>query len=324
MNYYKELCKHYGKDSVELLDTNHFKKKLISNILYCIRIAGRGNAVIIMPTNTLIKPLSVLFNLLKLIFKFKLYYVVVGGWLPEVVEQRPSVAKQLKKLDGILVEAYQLKERLEKCGLKNVYYSPNFSTRKAISKNEIVYSFSEPFMFCTFSRVTKTKGILEAIYAVEKINENAGKNKCCLDIYGSIDETFRDEFEDVLKHNNGIIKYKGVLLGDEIVPVLSNYFAMLFPTYYHGECFPGAVAEAMMGGVPVIATDWRYNKEIIQEKVTGLIYSYKDQNQIIGCMESLMNSEKTALDMRNNSWRESLKYSPETVMQILYDLMEGV
>ena len=47
---------------------------------------------------------------------------------------------------------------------------------------------------------------------------------------------------------------------------------MIFPTYYVGEGFPGTIIDAFSSGIPDIATDWRYNSEIVQNGKTGYIY----------------------------------------------------
>lgn len=53
--------------------------------------------------------------------------------------------------------------------------------------------------------------------------------------------------------------------------VLKNYDALLFPTYYEGEGFAGTIIDAFAAGLPVIASDWKYNSEIIKQGITGVI-----------------------------------------------------
>lgn len=42
---------------------------------------------------------AVILNYLKKIFKFKLIYVVIGGWLPEEVNNNSKLKKELNKFD---------------------------------------------------------------------------------------------------------------------------------------------------------------------------------------------------------------------------------
>jgi glycosyltransferase involved in cell wall biosynthesis len=68
------------------------------------------------------------------------------------------------------------------------------------------------------------------------------------------------------------IKYRGVVKFSDSVKVLKDYFALLFTIYYEGEGFAGTVLDAYASGVPVIATNWRYNSEIVQDKIDGIIF----------------------------------------------------
>lgn len=321
MNYYQEICKKYGKDNITILDTNYFRRKPFKNCWSCIKMATTNDAIIIMPTKALLRFLSSVFNFLRKFHQCKIFYVVIGGWLPEEVDQDHNLLCQLKKLDGILVESKKMKSLLEMKGLDRIFYSPNFSLRKPISKNLAVETaHQQPYKFCTFSRVTKSKGILEAIEAVREIYLTGEQVE--LDIYGNLDPEFKEELEEAIASSKGIVKYKGILQGDQIIPTLSEYYGMLFPTYYPGEGFPGAVVEAMMAGVPVIASDWRYNKEVIQNGVTGIVYNANSNDSLmIGIRELIDNPDKT-IKMRMASWEESRKYTPERVMKILFDLLQ--
>ena len=76
------------------------------------------------------------------------------------------------------------------------------------------------------------------------------------------------------------VSYGGKVPFDKSVDILKNYFALLFPTYYDGEGFAGTLIDAFSAGVPVIASDWKYNAEIVNEKV-GIVYSAKDRKAVL-------------------------------------------
>ena len=67
---------------------------------------------------------------------------------------------------------------------------------------------------------------------------------------GSVHITFSDIWNSIFNYN-------------ETASHLKKYFALLFPTYFHGEGFAGCLIDAFFAGIPVIATDWLYNKDII-------------------------------------------------------------
>lgn len=320
-NYYKMLCKKYGSDSINMLDTHFFKKKFIRNILKCVYMGLTDDAIIIMPTKWILSALANMFLIFKKIRGIKVIYVVVGGWLSEYVAEHRQLVNKLNQLDKILVETESLKKELELLGLTNVVLSPNFSTREHISKEKAISTrVQKPYKLFTFSRVTKSKGITEAIIATEILN--ARGVACTLDVFGMLDEEFREEFETEAKRAEACVTYKGVLK-DNIIETLNLYHLMLFPTYYPGECFPGAVLEAMMAGVPVIASDWRHNKDIVKEDFNGYLYDLDSTTDLIDKTQSLLAKPEKLQSLRVNCWHESQRYSPESVMCILYSILDN-
>ena len=87
--------------------------------------------------------------------------------------------------------------------------------------------------------------------------------------------TWFDELKDSF---SACVHYGGLVPFYKSVEVLKNYFALLFPTYYEGEGFAGTLIDALAAGVPVIASDWRYNPEIVEDGMTGKIH--KTQNEL--------------------------------------------
>lgn len=165
-----------------------------------------------------------------------------------------------------------MKGRLEKQGIENCEVMPNFKRLSIASIDISKQKFSEPYRFCIFSRVMREKGIEDAIDAIESINEEAGKEICSLDIYGRIDDGYVERFEKVLKQVTNAIQYKGMVPYDKSVDAIKDYYALLFPTYWKGEGFPGTIVDAFSAGLPVIATNWNCNGEIVSDRVNGILY----------------------------------------------------
>ena len=86
-------------------------------------------------------------------------------------------------------------------------------------------------------------------------------------------------------------EYKGLLnLRDtQNYDELAKYDVMLFPTYWQGEGFPGIVIDAYIASLPIIASDWNLNKDVIEDDVTGWIIPTHD-------VEALTNRMKYAID----------------------------
>lgn len=81
------------------------------------------------------------------------------------------------------------------------------------------------------------------------------------------------------------IRYGGLVPFDKSVNVLKDYLALLFPIYYEGEGFAGTLIDAYFAGVPVIAPDWKYNAELVNEYV-GFVYPTGDQLTFVNILKA--------------------------------------
>lgn len=113
-----------------------------------------------------------------------------------------------------------------------------------------------------------------------------------------------------------VTTYGGLVPFDKSVEVLKNYFALLFPTYYEGEGFAGTLLDAMAAGVPVVASDWRYNSEIVNEK-NGYVYPVHDNYAFIDTLINVGNNLDLLLSKKPSCLKEAEKYRAENVIQCL-------
>ena len=266
-----ELEKHLGKESIIRIDTHGGLISLPRIIVQLIKVFIQSEIVIMLPAHNGIKIFAPLFVAFGKILRKKILYVVIGGWLPKMTKQKKVLSYLLKKFDGIYVEIYSMKITLEKQGFKNIFVMPNFKNLQILTEKELVYTTKKPFPFCLFSRVMKEKGIEDAIEAITKLNNNVGYTLATLDIYGNIDDNYKTRFEQIQRNFPKYIQYKGIVSPTESVNVLKKHFILLFPTYYSGEGFAGTLIDAMSAGIPVIASNWKYNKEIVIEGKTGIL-----------------------------------------------------
>ena len=316
----KELEKQLGKDEVSKIDTHGGKKKMLQLIFQLPVTMKNVKNIIMMPAHNGIRffaPLLVFFNSF---FHIKLHYVVIGGWLPEFLENKKRLQRNLKKFDGIYVETNTMKVNLEKQGFSNIYILPNCKELKILKENELVYATSKPFKLCTFSRVMKEKGIEDAVNAVEEINKQYGETIFTLDIYGQVDPSQVEWFENLKKKFSNDIKYKGLVPFDQSTNVLKEYYALLFPTYYEGEGFAGTLIDAMAAGVPVIASNWRYNKEIVINNKTGLLI--ENSETLFEKLNYIMKNIGLINDMKKCCIKEAKKYSPQVALLQLIKKVE--
>ena len=312
----KEIVKELGKKEVSCIDTHGGVKALISAFRHALIALKYHKNIIIMPAENGLRIFAPLLVLLNLLFHRKLHYVVIGGWLPEFLKKRKKLTKALMSFNGIYVETNTMRKALEAQGFNDVYVMPNFKDLNILKESELVYHHTEPYRLCTFSSVMKEKGIEDAVNAVKTVNEHFGRIVYTLDIYGQVDSAQTEWFNELKSTFPLYIKYGEFVPFDKSVEVLKNYFALLFPTYYEGEGFAGTLLDAMAAGVPVIASDWRYNPEIVNEK-TGYVYPVHDNHAFVTTLISVGNNSDLLLSEKSDCLKEAEKYRAENVIQCL-------
>lgn len=313
----EELQNQLAEENVLKIDTHGGIKTLLKAPFQVLKSLKKSKNVIIFPAHNGLRIYAPLLSFFKHFFKSrKLHYVVIGGWLPDFIKDRKCLAKTLKKFDGIYVETNTMKKALEAQGFENIYVMPNCKKLTVLSEDELVYPDGMPYKLCTFSRVMKEKGIEDAVNAVIKVNTELGYTAYTLDIYGQIDSNQTDWFSELQSSFPEYISYGGLVPFDKSVEVLKNYFALLFPTYYEGEGFAGTLIDAFSAGLPVIASNWKYNSEIVNERV-GYVYPAREQKELEKILFTVVKNPNDILSKKSSCLEESQMYDIERAVRVL-------
>lgn len=311
-NLYNKLVEIYGQDEVDIVDTYNYKKNPLKLLKNCVNAIKNSNNVIILPAKNGVKVFVPLFVRLNKKYNKKLIYAVVGGWLPDVLENNKKLLGSACKLNQVLVETEGMKKRLNDLGMNNVDILLNFKNISVLQEKDLPTLNSEVFKVCTFSRVIKEKGIENAINAVNIVNKKLGKTAFKLDIFGPVGNEYKEDFDKVLNScNKEWVEYKGVIPSSESVGILKEYNLLLFPTYYFGEGLAGTVIDAYSAGVPVIASDWKYNSEVVKNGITGQIFETKNDKEFAEILEKYYLGEIDIQTIRKNCLEEAKKYTPD-------------
>ena len=320
----EELCNKYGRNDVSLHDTHGGIRFLIKLPFVVIKMMMSSHNIIMMPAHKgllFISPALILFNI---IFRRSLYYVVIGGWLPKTIAGNKWLCFLLKRFNGIFVETRSMYDKMADMGFTNVSVMPNFKPLEIADRKDIHVQSDKPFALCTFSRVVREKGIEDAIEAVKTCNARVGHTVFTLDIYGQIGKDQKEWFDNIMKGQPDFIRYKGCVDFGNSVSVLKHYFALLFPTYYEGECFAGTLIDAFAAGVPVIASDWHDNPNIIDNGKTGRIFHTHNVEELTSILYEASANPESIIQMRSNCLDEAMKYQPERVIEILVERLRPI
>lgn len=307
---------------VPFYDTEQLKKGKWGLICALFKIIKSKYLIYLPAQNSLKQFFPILFVLSK-IFRFKIYYFVVGGWLMEFISEHPSFGGKLKNVSGIFVETNKLMSDLKVKGFKNVAWFPNF--RFSYTNDNQIKTKSDELRIVFMSRITKLKGVDEVLNANKSLCKLLPEtySKIRIDFFGPVDSEYKVEFfEQISLYEN--TSYEGILKPEEIVSFLaSNYDVMIFPTRYPGEGCPGAIIDAYMAGLPVIATDWKYNNEFVKDGITGvLISNEKVDDQIVKQIVRLYKNPSLIIEMKQQAHKEALRYSAYNAWEIIKDKIE--
>ena len=320
----EELQNQLGEDQVLKIDTHGGWKTLLKAPFQVFYALKNSTNVLIFPAHNGLRVYAPLLSFAKKFCnKRKLHYIVIGGWLPQFLMQRKWLARILRKFDGIYVETNTMKSALVTQGFDNVYVMPNCKKLTVLSENELVYPSGVPYKLCTFSRVMREKGIETAVNVIKSVNDKLGFIAYSLDIYGQVDLAQIEWFNSLQKEFPPYIRYGGLVPFDKSVDVLKDYFALLFPTYYEGEGFAGTLIDAYSAGVPVIASDWKYNPELVNENV-GFIYPTWDQRAFADILKAIALDPTLLLCKKQRCLMEADKYRIDTVIQQFIEIIGGI
>ena len=251
----------------------------------------------------------------------EIYHYAIGGRLAREVQSNKKWVRYISSFRYNWLESKELSRQLQELGIKNAVYLPNFKNIGILSKKNMNYTYSLPFRLCTFSRVVKEKGIEDAIEAVKEINFEAEEQLVTLDIYGPVSSEYLERFNSILSTTSDC-RYCGVIPADESVRVLKDYYLLLFPTHWRHEGIPGTIIDSLSAGVPVIARNWQYCKEMITNGYNGYVYDFDKPEKLKDTIIYAINHKEETINMKSNCLEVAINYSEEHVLHQILNYMK--
>ena len=264
--------------------------------------------------------LTYLFPLFWVIAKLRgieCHYFVVGGWIAEYLRNRPIHRWILRRINGIYCETCSICKKLEDWyGYTNADWFPNF--RISDFRPDITFYEGFPLRLIFMARIIAQKGYPVVFDLAERIQAQLGDKKVIIDFYGPLYDEDQERFlRGVEKYP--FLHYRGVLQPEVINETLSRYDAMLFPTTYAGEGVPGTIVDAYISGIPVIASDWRYNAELVEHEKTGFIVDLRLHDQLFCAVERLLKDRSLLLAMKKQARSKSYEFQHEHAWKVIED-----
>ncbi|MDE6091305.1 MAG: glycosyltransferase [Duncaniella sp.] len=294
---YRLVKEQFPNNKINYFDTQEFKFNKLS-IFKMLWMVCRCNRLIYLPANNNLKYIFPLIFVLSRIFRFRIDYFVVGGWLSQYLKNMPVHTWMLKHIAGIHVETKRLKSDLEKVNcLANVDIFPNFRFFDFTPKP----SNTEKLRCVFMARIIKKKGLDWIFNLADYIESHQMSDKISITFYGQINEPDSDYFLSSIDKYD-FITFGGSLQPDEIHKTLNNYDVLLLPTHFYTEGLPWSIVDAYISGIPVIATEWLNAKEFIDDSITGFIIPFENgQNALIEKVILLQQNRELLNEMKSNT-----------------------
>jgi glycosyltransferase involved in cell wall biosynthesis len=158
-------------------------------------------------------------------------------------------------------------------------------------------------------RVCSAKGVFQLHEFLEIENT--------IDIWGPIEARERKTIFSYLGQFSGRLRYRGILARQHVYATLACYDALLFPSAWASEGYPGVIIEAAMVGVPSVVAISRGPAELISVLGTGTILAKGERLSTTG-IQVLDADAKRSLSQRTRHYLRS-----ERIYENVLDEMLG-
>ena len=79
----------------------------------------------------------------------------------------------------------------------------------------------------------------------------------------------------------------------------------------------------MAAGLPCVASDWKYNLEIIKNEVNGYLYKTRNINDLVAKLENILDINKTLL-MKKKCVDMARAYLPSEALAPLFTRIDNI
>ncbi|SHJ70933.1 Glycosyltransferase involved in cell wall bisynthesis [Maribacter aquivivus] len=167
--------------------------------------------------------------------------------------------------------------------------------------------------FLFLSNMMEEKGVLVLLKALDQLKDKKVNFEC--HFIGAWSDISDIKFNTVVKEyelTNYVFAH-GKKYGDEKAQYFLNSDVFVFPTFYHNECFPLVLLEAMQYSLPIISTPEGGIVDLVRNGKTGILVKQKS-------IEELTN--QLQLMSENKILRENLGKAARMRYEELYTLSE--
>ena len=233
-----------------------------------------------------------------------------------------EIREFLPKYKRLIVNSNYLAKTLLVHGarLEQVVVAP--SPQYALPRGALRCDPSERIPIIFAGRVSRAKGVLELLEAYRKLLADEFSN-CSLEIIGEgseLDELKRLTAHQGLKHVN----FHGWVDRKALSEMFARDCIAVTPSVYPDH-FPNVVAEAMLCGVPVVASNSGGTSEWFEHGISGISYDYRSSDELAKALRPLLEDQKLRSRLGTAGQEHiRLHHSPEKTASFYRSLYEEV
>jgi len=210
--------------------------------------------------------------------------------------------KTVLSADLLAVETKNLVGYFTARGARNIKWFSNCTRMAELPQDEP--GLRRPCgRFVFLGLVKEEKGIEVILTSVSECAKGVS-----VDLFGPLEGAYTAD--DINRRGCGIVRYRGVLTPAQVYTELFGYDALVLPTFYEGEGYPGVIIEAYSHGIPVISTRWRSIPEIVAGD-TGILISTHSPGELAAAMNKMHGDPELYYRMKAAVRRKRLEFSDE-------------
>ncbi len=302
---------------MDKIDLNKVKRKDLKEIARLIAVILNRESRLIIGISSAGKSLDAFIQLLHALNKKCLsnsVIMVMGGNLAKEVVNDHAKTERLAQAKRLFVETDQMRHDFCKIGIRKVSIYPNCRF-KPEKEYKVSVNKEKPVRCLFFSDISKEKGSDIALEAAAKLKETIS-----IDFYGKIKEDYQNEFASEIELVKNAV-YRGLFRGtvEETYSLMNEYDVLVFPSRWRNEGVPGALIEAKIAGLTIIASDICYNKEIVKDQVDGMILKENTVEMLVKKLKYLDQNRDLLHQLKQESLESSRKFYVESYCNYVLD-----
>ena len=175
------------------------------------------------------------------------------------------------------------------------------------------------------SNLIPSKGVYVLLDACKMLKER-GLQFVCDFVGGETKEISRATFEAAVRERDleDVVRYHGPKYGEEKLAYFAQSDVFVFPTFYHNECFPLVLLEAMQWRLPLVSSDEGGIPDIVQNGENGFVCQRQDALSLAEALEKLISNPALRRQMGERGYeRYKAEYTLTAFEQNFVEMIRG-